>query len=510
MTESVVNTKQIARNTIVLYIRMAFVMVVGLYTVRAFLDTLGASDYGLYNVVGGVVSMLSFLNGTLATASQRFLSIALVQKNSQRLNRVFCLNQSVYIIIIVVCVILLETLGLWYVNNGMTIPEGRQTAVNIVFQISVLSVIPQMLAVSYYALIIAREQMKIYAYIGILDAALRLSYVFILKAIPFDKLILFAFLMMISQFIILLIYMVYCKKKYDESHFHFVWDKNEIKEILSFSGWHVFGTMSVVVRGNGINLLINSFFNPVVNAARAIAFQINNAISQFTQSFFKAVLPQIYKSYANNEIAELYSLIMRSTVICLFLTSLFSIPLYCNADFVLSLWLVSTPEYALAFTQLVLINCMIDSIADCTIAPALATGNIKKFYILTGGLYILTLPIAFICLKAGCDATSTMFVSIGISIVCLFVRAWLLIDMIDFPMRAYMILCGKLVIVTLLIGLCTFLSTRLLVNDWAILIISTIISSILHCLVYLFFVCSQQDRSIIMRIINNKLHRNGN
>lgn len=510
MSESVVNTKQIAKNTIVLYIRMAFVMIVGLYSVRAFLDILGASDYGLYNVVGGVVSMLSFLNGTLATSSQRFFSIALVQKNADRLNKVFCLNQSVYIIIIIICVILLETLGLWYVNNGMTIPEGRQAAVNIVYQLSIISMIPQMLAVSYYALIIAREQMKVYAYIGILDAALRLAYVFILKSISCDKLISFASLMMFSQFFILFIYMNYCKKRYDESHYHFVWDKKEILEILGFSGWHLFGTMSVVIRGNGINLLINSFFNPVVNAARAIAFQFQNAITQLTQSFFKAVIPQMYKSYANNEIKELHGLIMRSTLICFFLTSLFSIPLFFNAEFVLNLWLKETPAYALAFAQLVLINCLIDSVADSTICPALATGNIKKFYLVTGTIYILSLPIAYIFLKLGCEPTSTMVVSIGISVICLFARAWLLIDLIDFPLKEYLMLCGKIAIVTMVIGSCIFVTSKALSNKWATLVVTTIVSSLLHCVMYLYFVCSQQDKDSIIRFVNNKFHRNGN
>lgn len=506
MAESFVNNRQIAKNTIVLYVRMIIVMLISLYTVRAYLAILGETDYGLYNVVGGVVAMLSFLKGTLATSSQRYLSVALVKNDKQGLRNVFCLNQTVFIIITIACVVILETVGLWFVNYKMTVPQDRMYAVNVVYQISILSFIPQMISVSYYALVIAREKMAAFAYIGIIEAVLKLGFVFVLRQVPFDKLITYTWFMFFLQVLVLAIYMVYCKRRYEESHFRFYWDKKEAVEIMGFSGWHLLGTLSVVVRSNGINLLINVFFSPIINAARAIAFQFQNAITQLTQSFFKAVIPQMYKSYANNEIKELHALIMRSTIICFFLSSLFSIPLYFNAEFVLGLWLEQTPAYALAFTQLVLINCLIDSVSDSTICPALASGKIKNFYLVTGSLYILSLPVAYVFLKLGYDATSTMWVSIAISVVALVARAYLLIELINFPAKHYFILCIKMAVATIAIGLITLLSTRLSTNNWVILIVSTFISSVLHCIIYLFFVCSEQDRNAVIRIAKSKLH----
>lgn len=506
MSQSVVNNKRIAKNTIFLYIRMLVVMGIGLYTVRAFLSILGETDYGLYNVIGGVVGMFSFLSSTLATSSQRYFSQALVNNDTKAINRVFCLNLTIYLILIAIIVLILESFGLWFVNTQMTIPAERMKAANVVYQISIVTFIFQMITVPYNALIIAHEKMKTFAYIGISEAFMKLGFVFVLIHVPFDKLIAYALFYLLLFLVIAIIYYVYCHKRFNECSFHFYWNKREALEMLGFSGWHLLGTFSVVVRSQGVNILINMFFNPGVNAARAVAFQIENAITQLSHNFFTAVKPQMYKSYSNGEIMALNNLVLRSTLICFFLVSIISVPFYLNAEFILGLWLKEVPEYAVLFTQLVLIGGLIDSVSGSAICPALATGKIRTFYLITGTLYILTLPIAYIFLKLGFDPTSTMVVSIAVSMSSLVARAWILVGLIQLPIVRYSVLMIKLFVSTILIGATTYFSVKIFGGHFAALIVSTIISTLLHGFIYLVFVCDKRDRFAIIEIIKKKIH----
>lgn len=508
MPETVVNNRLIVKNTIFLYVRMLVVMLISLYTVRAFLSILGETDYGLYNVIGGVVGMFSFINSTLATSSQRYFSQALVPNDKKAINRVFCLNLTIYILLIGIIVFLLETVGLWFVNYKMTIPEERMRAANIVYQISIITFIFQMITVSYNALIIAHEKMKTFAFIGILEAVLKLGFVFVMMKVHYDKLITYAVFFLLLYLLIAAIYILYCRKHFEESRFHFFWNKNEATDMLGFSGWHLLGTFSVVVRGYGVNLLINMFFNPAVNAARAVAFQIESAINQLSGNFFTAVKPQMYKSYSNGEMSALHTLVLRSSLICFFLVSILSIPFYFNVEFILGLWLKEVPKYTIVFTQLVIIGALVDSVGGSAICPALATGKIKKFYLVTGSLFIMTLPIAYLFLKMGYEPTSTMVVAIGISFSTLIARALILVELIAFPVRKYFVLMAKLVIATSVIGFITYNVTKLGNNQLIMLILSTIVSTFLHVVIYYVFVCDPQDRIAITGIVKTKLHIN--
>lgn len=505
---SSVNNKKILKNTLFLYIRMFLIMGISLYTVRAYLGILGEVDYGLYNVIGGVVSMLSFLNGTLAASSQRFISVALAEGDKEKVNKIFCLGQTVYLFIIIIAFLFFETAGLWFINVKLIIPTERVRAANFIYQISILTFVFQMLSVAYNAMVIAQERMKAFAYIGVLEAGLKLTFVFVLRVIPFDKLIGYGLLLFIINLLVFFIYVIFCRINFAESRFKFYWNKNEALEILGFSGWHLLGTFSIIIRGSGVNVLINTFFNPTVNTARAIAYQVEGALTKFSQNFFNAVKPQMYKSYASNEIEELNKLIMRSTIICVFLLSLFTIPLYNNLSFVLQLWLKDVPELTVQFTQLVLINGLIDSTADSLICPALATGRIKKFYIVTGSLYILVLPVSYIFLKLGFSAPSTLIVSIVMSILAVFARAIILNKLIDFPLKKYFILIGKLSLLTIVL----FYSIKLIImvipiNKWGILLSSIIISTFLHIILYILFIISKDDRTYIKDFIKNKFLR---
>ena len=504
MSESVVNNKLIVKNTIFLYVRMVVVMLISLYTVRAFLSILGEVDFGLYNVIGGVVGMFSFINGTLATSSQKFFSQSLVSGDIKSVNKVFCLNLSVYFIFAIIVVIILETVGLWFVNTQMTIPSERMFAANVVYQISIFTFVMQLMVVSYNALIIAYERMRVFAFIGIFEAVMKLGFVFVLLKVSCDKLITYAFLYLFLYIIIALIYITYCHNNFEESKYHYYWNKYDACKMLSFSGWHLLGTLSVILRGQGVNILINMFFSPAVNAARTVSYQVEGAIIQLSNSFFTAVKPQMYKSYSNGELIALNNLVLRSSTICFFLVSVLSVPFLCNAKCILGLWLTDVPEYTIAFTQLVLIEGLIDSVSGSAICPALATGNIKRFYLVTGNLVILTLPIAYIYLKLGYLPTTTMWISIIISLIALAARAFLLVRLIQLPIKRYFALITKLIVSSIIIGFITYYEVSLFDNMLMAFVVSTIVSTLLHCGIYYIFICNKAERIALSTYINSR------
>ncbi|MBO7318062.1 MAG: hypothetical protein J6U43_05005, partial [Bacteroidales bacterium] len=372
-----------------MYARMILIMCIGLYTVREFLSLLGVEDYGIYNVIGGLVTMFSFLNGTLAAASQRYFSVELANNNISGLNKSFRLNITVYLCIIVLSIIALETIGLWFLNNKLIIPKDRLFAANVVYQFSIVAFALQMITVPYNALIISYERMSAFAYIGIFEAFFKIIIVIVLSVITWDKLIIFGLLTLVSAIMVTMSYIIYCRRKLKGCEYSFYWNSAEAKELVSFTGWHLLGTLSTVIRSQGINLLLNSFFNPAINAARAIAYQVYNSINQLSSNFFIALKPQMYKCYSSGEIKELNKLILRGTIICTFLVAVVSLPCMINIRFILRIWLKDVPDYTSLFTVLVLINGIIDSTSGCTICPALAVGNLKKFYLVTGTLLIL-------------------------------------------------------------------------------------------------------------------------
>ena len=370
---SSVNNKRIAKNTFYLYLRMLLVMAIGLYTVRAILDILGVVDYGIYNVVGGVVTMFAFMNRTLSTSSQRYFSIELARDDKERLSKWFCLNITAFMSIGLVIAFFLETIGLWFVNTQMTIPVERLGAANVVYQLSIISFLFHIVSIPYLALVIAHEKMNVFAYVGIIEALGRLGIVFVLMTISYDHLVVYGICILLLSLGVSLSYMIYCWRHFPESNYHWYWNTSEIKELLGFSGWHFFGTFSMSCRSQGINILLNLFFNPTVNAARAIAFQINTHIMQLSSNFFTAIKPQIYKSYAKKELQALFQLMMRGTIMSAFLISLVAFPILADTPFLLGLWLKEVPEYAVVFTQLALINGLIDAADGPLVAAALAT-----------------------------------------------------------------------------------------------------------------------------------------
>lgn len=480
-------------------------MAVNLYLVRAILDILGVVDYGIYNVVGGVVAMFSFINSTLATSSQRYFSIELAKGDLKRLNEWFCLNITTFAFFIIFFLIIAETIGLWFVNTQMTIPEERMFAANVVYQLSIISFCIHFFNIPYTALIIAHERMSAFAYISIIEAFLKLLVVFVLTIIPWDKLISYGFLMFLISCGITSSYIIYNLRFFKESKYSFYWNKAEMLELLSFSGWHFMGTFSVVIRSQGINILLNLFFNPAINAARAIAYQIYTAVSQLSHNFFVAVKPQIYKNYATKDFNSLYILIIRSTIMCSYLVSILVFPILANTTYVLGLWLKEIPNYSVIFTQLVLINGLIDSVNSPTTASILATGKIRNYELVVASLTIANLPLSYIILKLGADPTSTMIVSIAISIIVTFVRAYFSKKMNNFPLLKYLKLLGKTLLVSLFIWLIIlffFLDTA---NNFLLLLGESILIISIISILYYIFLFEKADKKYFKKIVINKM-----
>ena len=504
MEKTKVNNKRIIKNTLFLYFRMIVIMAINLYTVRAVLHQLGVVDYGIYNVVGGVVSMFSFLNSTLATSSQRYFSIELAKGDLKRLNQWFSLNITTFAIIILLFIVIAETVGLWFVNTQMTIPEDRMFAANVVYQLSIVTFCIHFINIPYNALIIAHERMSIFAYFSIIDAILKLVIVFMLSISTLDKLIVYGALMLLTSCLNTSFYVIYNTRKFVESKYRLYWQTSEVKELLSFSGWHLFGTFSTVIRSQGINILLNMFFNPAINAARAVAFQVYHAVSQLSSNFFVAVKPQIYKSYAAGEYKDLYNLILRSTSISSFLVSILIFPVLANSACVLGLWLKEIPQYTVVFMQLVLINGLIEATNGPTIAAALATGKIKRYQQIVALLIFLNLPLSYLALKLGYSPIATMVISIILSFLTSFVRAYLLQSMIGLEFKRYLMMFLRLIVSSLIIWTIIYFTIYNRAETLGKLLFFSIMPVAYVSIVYLIIVFSRHDIEILIKMIRKK------
>ena len=312
MSQTSDNNKRIAKNTLFLYFRMLFMMAISLYTNRVVLDKLGVTDFGIYNVVGGVVVMLGFLSGCMSNSVQRYLSYELGKNNKDGVNRVFNVALVAHGCIAIFVFLVMETVGLWYLNMCMNIPETRVNAANWVFQCSLLTTIFTIMQVPYNAIIVSKEKMGIYAYISILEVSLKLLVVYILAIGNYDRLKLYGVLIMLVTIGVLMVYRIYCIRKFEEAKFRYVKDWNLFKELLSFSGWNMLSEVAWTFTGPGVNLILNAFYGPVVNAARGLAEQVNGAVSRFVQNFQTAVNPQLIKLYAADEMEEMTKLLFRS------------------------------------------------------------------------------------------------------------------------------------------------------------------------------------------------------
>ena len=394
---------------------MLVTLIVSMYTSRVILNVLGIEDFGIYNIVAGFVTMLGFLNNAMSTATQRFLAFEIGQNNNIKLRFIFSMSLNIHFIIALVIVILAETVGLWFLNTQLNIAPARIASANFVYQFSILTLVVNVISVPFNAMIIVFERMKIFAWVSIVDVGLKLLIIYFLVGFGVDKLKLYSVLVFFVAFIVNLIYFLYCKKKYQESKYIFHWDKKTFFELINFSGWSIFGSISWVAMGQGLNVLLNIFFGPIVNAARGIAFQVNGIVTLFVNNFRTAVNPQIIKSFSNGDIGNMNKLAIESAKISFFLLLLITLPIFLEIKTFLELWLDIVPEYTVIFCRLMLIITLIHTL-DISIVFS-ARGRIKENQFYGGLVYLLIVPTSYIFLSNGFSPEIVFYIQIVATLI---------------------------------------------------------------------------------------------
>jgi O-antigen/teichoic acid export membrane protein len=503
------NTKLMAKNTAFMYIKMAVKMLVSLYTVRVILHALGAEDYGIYNVVGGFVTMFSFITSTLVSASMRFFAYSIGKGEYNLLNRYFNITIVCYLILSVLLFVVIEILGYWFVNYKMVVPDNRLSAANWVLQFAIIAFIVRMMSVPFMSLLVAFEKMIVVALIVVFDTFLLLGIAFVIQEISFDRLKFYSFCILGVALISSFLFVVLCRMSFSkESKIKLCWDGPLLKEILSYSGWYIFGTMATVLRSQGINILLNLFFNPVVNAARAIAYQINSAINQFVNSFYNAVRPQITKLTAAKEKEKMLSLVYSSSVISFLLMDLVAVPLLVEMPFVLSIWLDEVPEHTVIFARLVLITAMIDTLGYPPSTAVCAKGNIRNYQVITGVILLLNLPVSYFLLIYWLNPSIVFYVSIFFSFVTQIVRIGFMNRMFGMPLMEYMRnVIWRLALVTLLTLLISYYAAKMIDPSLFGHLFSIVLSLAVVMLLSWFLGLKKTQRKSMLIIMEQIIHR---
>lgn len=456
---------QIAKNTLFLYVRMLFMMTVSLYTSRVILKTLGVVDYGIYNVVGGIVMMFGFLNGAMSTSIQRYLTFGIGRNKQEGLQQIFTTSIQISFIVGVLIVILSETIGLWFFYNKLVIPDERRNAAFWVLQLSIISSFVLVMNYPYNADIIAHEKMDAFAYLSIFEAIMKLAVVYFIVVVKYDKLILLSFLWLCVQLFIWILYVVYCTRHFHESRLIRFVDVRLLKEMFSFTGWNLLGNIAAILFSQGLNLLLNIFFGPVINAARAIATQVENTIMQFSSNFQTALNPQITKTYAQKDLQTMHKLIYASSKYSFMLLWFLSLPVIMETTPLLQLWLGIVPQWTATFFRIMICTAIIDAVARPMMTAAAATGDVRKYQLIVGGILLTILPVSYMVLKLGGDPASVFIVHLLVCVVAFIARLYIIRDMIQLSIYDYV---RKVVLKCFMITVCSIflpLATYKLLDD---------------------------------------------
>jgi O-antigen/teichoic acid export membrane protein len=499
------NNKRIAKNTMLLYFRMLITIGVSLYTSRIVLNALGVEDFGIYNVVGGVVVLFSFFNNAMSTATQRFLSFELGKNDIEEVKRTFSMSMTAHASIVILVILLAETVGLWFLNMHMNIPDGKMNAANWVYQFSILATCIGIIQVPYNASIIAYEKMSFFAYISIIEVIFKLLVAFLLVYISFDKLKIYSILICFVSFFTFLLYRFYCKRKIEVCTYHFFWDRALYKRLMSFSGWSLFGSVAVVGANQGVNILLNIFYGVVVNAAMGIANQVNSVLNKFVSNFQTAFQPQIVKFYAAGDTKSLEQLIFRSSKFSFLLLFTLTFPIMLNVDFVLKIWLKTVPECTSVFCNLIIISSLLESLAAPLWMTMQATGKIKKYQLYISTAIGLNLLFAYIFLKNGFPPYIVLVIKVAIDVLCFIIRLLFVQSYVDVRISQFIktVLYRVFPIVIVILPLPYFLSKYYV--EWKGLILSSLSFFILEVFLVYLIGFTKQERKTINRFVVNKL-----
>ena len=452
---------RIAKNTLLLYFRMLFVSLISLYTSRIILRNLGVEDYGIYNIVGGVVSMFGFLNTAMSASTQRYITFYIGKGDVNLLRDIFSNCILVHLLISFLVLFFAETIGLWFFYEKMVLPIERVTAAFWVYQCSVISTIVIIMSVPYNSEIIAHERMSVFAYISILEVTLKLLIAYLLSIGKFDKLIIYAVLLLLVQCLVRFLYGKYCNSRFEESVFRLKWQPKLLKEMLAFGCWNLWGSLSYILYTQGVNIVLNLFFGPVVNAARGIAIQVQNAINQFAHGFQTAINPQITKSYASNDINLMHILIYKSSRITFLLLWIFVLPMLLQTDYILKIWLGIVPDWTVIFIRLMLCIILIDAVANPLMVSVAATGKVRLYQFVIGGIMTLIVPSSYLFLKLGYEPPVVFWVHLFFSIMTFIIRLIIIKPLIYFEIQTFL---NRVIIPCLAVCTASWLICKLLEN----------------------------------------------
>lgn len=478
-------------------------MIISLYTSRVVLQVLGVEDYGIYQVVGGLISMFSIISASLSASISRFITFEIGKGNIERLGRIFSTSIIIQIVLSVVVVIIAEVIGLWFLHNKMQIPEGRMIAAQWIMHCSLLTFCINLLSVPYNACIIAHERMKAFAYVSVIDALMKLGTVYILNYSPIDKLITYTILLTLVAGIIRLVYTIYCNKHFVECRAKFVYDNQIFKEMIGFSGWAFFTNTNTILNSQGVNMLINVFFGVTVNAARGIANQVESAVLQFVNNFTMAINPQITKSYASGDLSGMHILVCRGIKFSYFAMLIMALPIICETEKILSIWLTVIPDYAIPFVQLSLILGMLDSMSSSAYTACAATGKMRRYSLIITPIGLLEFPLTWIFFAYGAPVVSTYYLYIFVKLLVIAARMFLLRDMVDLKVNIFV---KKVFIPIILATILSIIPSYVLINvmDSSILrlCLSLIVGFISVSLSVLFVGMTKTERVFVINKIS--------
>jgi O-antigen/teichoic acid export membrane protein len=484
---------------------MMVIVLVSLYTVRTVLNALGPSDYGIYNVVGGFVTLLIFFNGTISHATQRFLAFELGYGEKEKLEKTFSTLLVIHLLFAVIILLVSETIGLWFVNTQLVFPQERTSAVNFLYQCSIVALLVNFINIPYNASIISHEHINIFAYVSILEVFLKLAIVFLMIHSPFDKLCSYSFLLVLVSLIITIIYRIYCVKNFSECHYNKKYfSKNIFREIFAYTSWTVIGSGASVFKEQGVNVLINIFFGIIMNASRAISMQVYAAINSFASNIMTAIKPQITKSYASGDIDRAINLTIKGTKFSSYLLILLSIPIFIESDFILKLWLKEVPAYSTIFVRWVLILSVARILQNAPVVLYLATGRVKYVQITGGVIMLLNLPLSYVFLKWHYPPVVTMIIGsiielVVLVIVLLFIRKMMIFSFFKFIKE---VLLKLILIVGLSFCLPLFISNSM-IEGLSRLIVVALTSSVLVIVVVYSIGFDTSERKIVNCYISN-------
>jgi O-antigen/teichoic acid export membrane protein len=484
-------------------------MLVSLFTSRVILDALGVEDYGIYNVVGGVVAMFGVISSALSSSISRFITFELGKgkDNSDRLNKIFSTSVNIQLGISLCVLFIGEIAGLWFLNNKINIPPGRLEAANWVLQCSLFAFCINLISVPYNACIIAHERMKAFAYVSILEALLKLGVCFLIVISPIDKLVSYSTLLVGVSICIRFTYSIYCHRHFEESHYRFVFDKDILKEMTGFAGWNYFTKSAYIFNTQGVNILINLFFGVSVNAARGIASQVDHAVMQLVNSFTTALNPQITKNYAAGNVNEMFTLVCRGAKFSFFLLFVFALPVLIETEYILTIWLKIVPPHAVNFVRLAIIASMVHILGKTGYTAVMATGRIRRYVIWITAVGCLVFPLTWLAFELGAPSESTYIVFIIVYTAVEITRLWLMKEQLNFPVSMFLKeVIAKIIIVAMFSVSFPIMFVYCIESSLLRTILSVIICLISSITSIYLFGLTANERLQITNFAKNKLH----